>query len=93
MDEIDEQKEMEQALSAMSPHQRDHLKTVIRSLIQCYLHDDRHALVLTGSDNREMLTIISVNADDIHAANLLAAAETYINFRVMEEAPPKEMFN
>jgi hypothetical protein len=93
MDKIDEQKEMEQVLSAMSEHQRDHLKIIIKSLIQCYQRDDRHGLLLIGSDKKETLTIIAINADEMSAANLLSAADEYINFRALEEAPPKELFN
>lgn len=93
MDEVKEQQQIEQALSEMSEHQREHLKIIIKALIQCYQHDDRHGLLLLGSEAKETLTLIAINADEMHAANLLSAADEYIGFRVLEEAPPKEMFN
>lgn len=93
MDSIDEVKEMEQALAKMTDHQRDHLRIVIKELVYCYLHEDRHGLVLLGGEGSQVLKIIAVNTTDMDASSLLSAADSYINFKVMEEAPPKEMFN
>ena len=85
--------EMETAVNKMSAEQRDHLRIVISEIIQCYLDDDLHGMVLIGKAPYEPFKIMAVNTNEMDAAELLAAAQEYINGSVMENAPPKEKFN
>jgi len=39
------------------------------------------------------MKVIAINATEMDAAALLSTADTYINYAVMEDAPPKENFN
>ena len=93
MYEIANEKDMERALELMSPEQREHLRIVISQIVQCYIKDDTHGLLIIGEDGVIPLKIMAMNTSDIEAAKLMASANDYINFIVMEDAPPKEQFN
>lgn len=85
--------DMEDALRKMTLDQHEHLRDVICTLLQCYTNDDMHALLLVTGDNDPHMTIIAVNSTDMEAASLLEAADKFMNFRLLDEAPPKEMLN
>ncbi len=84
---------MEKALAKMTPEQRDHLRLVISELVECYVNDEIHGLLLVGQTDKTPMKIMSINATDMEAASLLAMANDFINYSVMEDAPPKEQFN
>ena len=96
MFEIATEKDMEKALEIMTPDQRDHLKLVISELVRCYVNEDVHGLLLIGKSEHTVaspMKIMSINATDMEAATLMATASEFINYSVMEDAPPKEHFN
>jgi hypothetical protein len=86
-------KEMEQALSEMDEDLRDHLRFVISSLIECYLDEDTHGLVMINNNNRDGLALIALNATEMDAAEMMIKANEHINAMAMQDAPPKEKFN
>jgi hypothetical protein len=81
------------ALEKMTEDQRGHLRIVIAELIQCYLDDDLHGMVLVGKPPYEPFKIMAVNTNEMDAVGLLRVAQEYIDYSVMEDAPPKEQFN
>jgi len=85
--------DMQQALEKMTEDQREHLRIVITELIQCYLDDDTHGMVLVGKAPYNRFAIMAVNTNELDAAELLGAANTYVQESVMYDAPPKEKFN
>lgn len=85
--------DLNRALEKMTEDQRDHLRVVITELIQCYLDDDMHGMVLVGKAPYAPFKIMAVNTTDMDAFELLSAAREYIDYSVMEDAPPKEQFN
>jgi hypothetical protein len=85
--------EIETAVNKMTEEQRGHLRIVISELIQCYLRDDTHGMVLVGKPPYSPFKIMAVNTNEMDAAELLSVAQDYINGSVMEDAPPKEKFN
>ncbi len=85
--------DVEAALAQMTEDQREHLRFVIGELIHCYLNEDRHGLLLMTGDKDPNLTIIAINSTDMEAAHLLGSADTFLNFRLLDDAPPKEMMN
>ncbi len=96
MFEITSAEDMEKALAKMTPDQRDHLRLVISELVHCYVNDNTHGLLMVGNDSNNAdnpMKIMSINATDMEAATLLATANEYINYAVLEDAPPKEKFN
>lgn len=85
--------DMERAVSKMTEDQREHLRIVISELIECYLHDDVHGMVLIGKDPFERFKVMAVNTNELDAANLLGAVNEYVQESVVSDAPPKELFN
>lgn len=85
--------DMEAALEQMTPEQREHLKVVLNHIVECYLNDDTHGLLLTTSSEDPYLKILAINATDMEAAGLLGTADQFLNFRLLDDAPPKEMMN
>lgn len=90
---INNQIDMEAALEQMTPEQREHLKVVLNYIVECYLNDTTHGLLLTTSSEDPFLRIIAINATDMEAAGLLGSADQFLNFRLLDDAPPKEMMN
>lgn len=85
--------DMERAVSKMTEDQREHLRIVISELIECYLHDDVHGMVLIGKDPYERFKVMAVNTNEMDAAMLLGAVNEYVQESVVSDAPPKELFN
>lgn len=90
---IETAEDMERALTQMDMEQREHLRTLISELIQCYLDKDVHGLVLIGRGQYDPLKMIAVNSTEMDAAALLGLAGGYMQQVTMEDAPPKEKFN
>jgi hypothetical protein len=84
---------METALNKMTDDQRDHLRIVISELIQCYLDDDLHGMVLIGKEPFERFKVMAVNTNEMDAVKLLGTVNDYVQESVMDDAPPKELFN
>lgn len=84
---------LEEAVTKMSPSQRTHLQVVVKEIIACYANDEVHGVVLIGRSDSSLMKLITINANDLDASNLLQAADEYVNYKVMEDAPPKEKFN
>jgi len=85
--------EIEVAVNKMSADQREHLRIVISELIQCYLDDSLHGMVLIGKEPFERFKVMAVNTNEMDAVSLLGAVNEYVQESVMDDAPPKELFN
>ena len=86
------EKEIEMLVDKMTADQREHFRLVLSRLIECYTEEDKHAVVLIGDKSPAMI-VLTINATEMEAAQLLQAADMHLQYRVTEDAPPKEMFN
>ena len=77
----------------LSQQQRDHLRIVVKKIIQCYLDPKHHAVVVVGSDDSETASLLTINADEMEAALTLGKLDGMFKELNMEGAPPKEMMN
>lgn len=87
-----EQDTIEQRLTIMTEEEREHFKMVVLQLIRCYGDDPDQAVLLIKSKG-EMAGLITMNADDMEAAELLLEANDFFGYLNMAGAPPKEAFN
>lgn len=87
-----DEKEMEACLDKMSTPQREHFRLLISQLIECYVDDKKHGVVIIG-DESPVVAVMAVNATDMDAVELLQVADKHLHYRAVEDAPPKEMFN
>jgi hypothetical protein len=87
-----EQDAIEQRLTIMTEEEREHFKMVVLQLVRCYGDDPDQAVLLIKSKG-EMAGLITMNADDMEAAELLLEANDFFGYLNMAGAPPKEAFN
>jgi hypothetical protein len=77
----------------MSEAQKDHFKTLVYALLQCYAEDKQAAVIVLGDLTDETASVVTVNCNEMDAATLLLAADNFFNYINMREAPPKEAMN
>jgi len=83
---------LEQRLTTMTDEEQEHFKMVILVLAQCYGPDPDQAVLLIKAKG-EMAGLITMNTDDMEAAELLSEANEFFGHLNMRGAPPKEAFN
>jgi hypothetical protein len=76
----------------MTDEEQEHFKLVVLQLVKCYGDDPDQAVLLIKSKG-EMTGLITMNADDMEAAELLLEANDFFGYLNMAGAPPKEAFN
>jgi hypothetical protein len=76
----------------MSEEEQEHFKMVILVLAQCYGPDPDQAVLLIKAKG-EIAGLITMNTDDMEAAELLSEANEFFGHLNMRGAPPKEAFN
>jgi hypothetical protein len=87
-----EQDMLEQRLRTMTEEEQEHFKMMVLQLVKCYGPDPDQALLLIKSKG-EMAGLITMNVDDMEAAELLLEANDFFGYLNMAGAPPKEAFN
>ena len=97
MDEIDHIKEMEQdierRITAMTPNQREHLRSLIYEFVRCYDKDGKDCAVVILGTGETIDNIVTMNCDSMEATNLMLAANDFFGYLNTKDAPPREMFN
>ena len=88
---MDEQA-LEGRLALMTDEEREHFKMVVLQLVKCYGPDPDQAVLLIKSKG-EMAGVITMNVDDMEAAELMLEANDFFGYLNMAGAPPKEAFN
>jgi hypothetical protein len=83
---------MEQ-VDKLSQPQRDHLRTVVKRIVDCYLDDKAHGVMVLGHDNEESATLLTINCNEFEAALILAKLDVFFADMNMADAPPKEKMN
>ncbi len=87
-----EQDVIEQRLITMTEEEREHFKIVVLQLVKCYGDDPDQAVLLIKSKGK-MAGLITINADDMEAMELLLEANDFFGYLNTVGAPPKEAFN
>lgn len=83
---------LEKQLALMSDEEKAHFKTVILELVKCYGPDPEQALILfNGSET--LGGIVSLNCNEMEAAEMLLEANDFFGYLNTIGAPPKEAFN
>lgn len=76
----------------MTQEQQDHLRTVIASIIYCYVNTQARGVVLLDQGDKT-LQIMTINADDIDLAELVHSAMQYLTLAAAPTTVPKEKWN
>ena len=92
---MDDNKDIERVVDALPEEQREHLKTLVYNLIMAFdpEQDHRQVLIIFNNEKDDALSIGTANMSAYEAAGLLIKLATLMEQRMMDDAPPKEMFN
>jgi hypothetical protein len=91
--EDDTDKKMMKALGLLDKDMQEHFKAVVRMVSICYTDPHLYSGVVVVRRTDEDILIISLNANEMDAAELITAAGGVITDVVTESAPPREQFN
>jgi hypothetical protein len=88
------EKKMEARIATLSSKDRDHLKECIHRLVMCYGEDACTGMLLVkGHLVGGVGEVITLNCNDMEAAEMLEGMRNYFEYITMKGAPPKERFN
>ena len=79
-------------LAEMSAEQQEHFKTVVRLLAACYEPNATSSGVFIVR-NASNVALISINANDMDATEMVIRASEVLQDTLCEDAPPRELFN
>lgn len=79
-------------LASLPEKEQEHFKMLVRLLSSCYGQGAEAAGVLLVRD-KERIAVMSVNANDLAMTEILMSAMDAMGDVLLEDAPPKEMFN
>lgn len=85
--------EFMEKIDQLTAEQRDHMKKLVQIVVDCYLNEDRHGVLMVASDKDDKTLVLSINCDEMQAALALGNLQEYINMANTADAPPKEMMN
>jgi hypothetical protein len=89
---MDHEQTLEARLALMSDEEKQNFKMVVLELIKCYGPDGDQAVILFhGSD--KLGGIVTLNCNEMEAAELMLEANDFFGFLNVIGAPPKEAFN
>lgn len=88
----DSDEAMLKRLSEMPEAQQEHFKMVVRIISSCYGPDKTTSGVLLVR-NAGQLAVMSINANEMDMAEMLADAKVAIGEAVLEDAPPRAQYN
>lgn len=80
-------------IDRLNKDQREHMRVLVKQLIECYLQDDCRAVVMVGKDSEPTATLLTVNCTEIEAGIIVSKLGMAIMDFNMDGAPPKEMMN
>ena len=83
---------MEQ-VDSLTQEQRDHMRGVVKGIMQCYLDNKCHALLVVGRDDSDEAALMTINCNDFEAALILSRLSGLFTTMNIDDAPPKEMMN
>ena len=87
--------EVDRIIDALPSEQREHLKTLVYNLVTAFDPEQAHrqVLIIFNNERDDELSIGTANMSAYEAAGLLIKLAVLMEKRMMNDAPPKEMFN
>jgi hypothetical protein len=91
--EVNDAKDFLEKLELLSPEKREHMRIVVKGLIECYLRDDVRALVVLSEDDNPFGELMTINCNEMEALGMLQKVSEVMLDVATKDAPPKEMMN
>lgn len=79
-------------LASLPEKDQEHFKMLVRLISSCYGQGAEASGVLLVRD-KERIALLSVNANDLVMTEIIMSAAEAMEGVLLEDAPPKEMFN
>jgi hypothetical protein len=76
----------------LDKEQRDEFASIISKLIRCFLEEDTKAMIMFKDDS-PLTQVMALNCSEMDGMQMIQGLEGYLEFKNMEDAPPKELFN
>lgn len=92
-EETKESLEFMEKVDSLNSQQREHMRILVKQIVECYLDEKAHGVIVIGRDDEEKATLLTVNCDEMEAAVTLAKLDVLFTELNMADAPPKEMMN
>ena len=89
---MDQVSELDAAVRRMTEEQQAHLRTVVATVIGCYVNPASRAVVLLDTGD-SVLQIMTINADDNDVGALIHSALHHLAFADTSDVPAKEKLN
>lgn len=93
MNDTMSQEELERRVAAMSDDEQAHFKLLIQKLVMCYGEGQAQGVVIVGRAEDQTAGVVTLNCDEMEAAQLMLAANDFFGFLNAQDAPPREKFN
>lgn len=90
--ETKEALEFLEKIQSLDQEQRDEFARIVKILIRCFTEDNVRAMVVVN-DGAPLTQVMALNCDEMDGAKMIQGLRNYLEFKVMEDAPPKESFN
>jgi hypothetical protein len=91
--ETKEALEFMEKIDKLSKQQRDHLRVVVKGIIECYLQEDWRAVIIAGRDGDDKAELMTINCTELEAGVLVSKLGMALMDLNTVDAPPKEMMN
>jgi hypothetical protein len=91
--ETKEALEFMEKIDKLSKPQRDHLRVVVKGIIECYLQNDWRAVIIAGRDGDDKAELMTINCTEMEAGVLVSKLGMALMDLNMADAPSKEMMN
>lgn len=82
-----------QRLDEMSEDEKEHFRDLIEILSRCYGKNPAQGVVIVALPESPVNEVVSLNATDMEAHNIIKSVADYFVFINTMDAPPKEKFN
>jgi hypothetical protein len=92
-EETKESLEFMEKVDQLSPEQREHMRILVKRIVECYLDETAHGVIVISKDDETRATLLTVNCDEMEASVTRAKLELLFTELNMADAPPKEMMN
>jgi hypothetical protein len=60
---------------------------VVEKIMDCYLSEDKHAVLVIGNDHTELATLMTINCDELEAAVVRRADQEHAGAGVVLRLP------
>lgn len=84
--------EIEEIVSKLSDHKKEHLRAVMWFLLKCYRSEHTYNGLLLVQNTDSKVALISLNSDEEEAVHMMTRAMEMI-VGTYEEVPPKNQLN